>query len=188
MMHIHSGLFGTGLRRRGPLIFVSKTLTPGKLLVLRPMAWMARPSSALRGSEPSHATTTTSTIIANFDNFDISVSDARPVYGPETGLDVEDAMLGTNGSIYMRFPFTFDGDPSQLDELDLVTRYDDGFVAYLNGQKLAAENVPIDSSWDSTASGSFGAVNGQIPVRYFQHVGRSQCVAAGRRTCSPCKA
>ena len=98
---------------------------------------------------------------------DISVSEARPVYGPETGLDVQDEMLGTNGSIYMRFPFTFDGDPSQLDELDLVTRYDDGFVAYLNGQRLAAANVPIESSWDSTASGSFGAVNGQIPVRYF---------------------
>ena len=41
--------------------------------------------------------------------------------------------------------------------------YDDGFRAYLNGTEIAAENVPIESSWNSAASVEFGAVQGQLP-------------------------
>ena len=49
-------------------------------------------------------------------------------------------MLGVNPTAYIRIPFQMDGDPSQLDRLKLRMKYDDGFVAYLNGQKIAEAN------------------------------------------------
>ena len=51
-----------------------------------------------------YARTPTSTMTASFDNFDITVPDQRPVYGPEIGLDVKASMQDKNGSIYMRMP------------------------------------------------------------------------------------
>ena len=108
--------------------------TPGKKLGRDrwrrwdPVRWLSSVRSFAR-------TTSTSTMTADFANFDINVADGREVYTSEMGLDVADTMLDSNASIYMRFPFTFNGDTSQLDEMDLVTRYDDGFVAYLNGDR-----------------------------------------------------
>jgi hypothetical protein len=109
----------------------------------------------------------TNTMTANFQDFNISVPDQRPVYGPEIGLDVKAAFYDKNASIYLRIPFVFNEDPTRLDELSLSTRYDDGFIAYLNGAELTRQNVPIQDAWDSAAGTPFGAVNGQIPVRQF---------------------
>ncbi len=119
------------------------------------------PRVGLYGRTPS------STMTASFDNFDIIVPDQPPVYGPEIGMDVQGIMQDKNGSIYLRLPFTYDNDPSQLDEMVLTARYDDGFIAYLNGTELTRQNAPIQEAWDSSTQAEFGAVGGQIPIRQF---------------------
>lgn len=55
--------------------------------------------------------------------------------------DVGERMHQRNASLYARFPFAV-ADPSALDRLALRVRYDDGFVAYLNGVEIARRNAP----------------------------------------------
>ena len=50
-------------------------------------------------------------------------------------------MAGVNSSVYVRVPFHVD-DPGLLEALELRIRYDDGFVAYLNGAVVARRNAP----------------------------------------------
>src|SRR5262249_49734273 len=57
-------------------------------------------------------------------------------YKPFINTDVQSQMLGINSTIYYRLPFNVPT-PSTLQSLTLRVRYDDGFIAYLNGQKVA---------------------------------------------------
>jgi hypothetical protein len=52
------------------------------------------------------------------------------------GLDVGADMYGTATGCYVRVPFTVADDPNDYTFLTLKARYDDGFVAYLNGVEL----------------------------------------------------
>ncbi len=63
--------------------------------------------------------------------------------------DVLDAMLDANASVYLRVEF--DLDPASADELRLLMKYDDGFVAYLDGVRVASANAPDDVTWESAA-------------------------------------
>jgi hypothetical protein len=54
-------------------------------------------------------------------------------------------------TIYIRIPFSV-FDVSALESLELLMRYDDAFVAYLNGQEIARRNFDGSPSWDSSAS------------------------------------
>jgi len=68
------------------------------------------------------------------------------------GLDVQDQMYGQNASCYVRVPFSLDGPTiDTLSELHLGVRYDDGFVAYLNGVEVGRANVTGAPAWDSRA-------------------------------------
>lgn len=64
--------------------------------------------------------------------------------------DVEEAMWGIHPSAYVRVPFDVE-DPSALDVLTLRIRYDEGFIAYLNGEEVARRNAPDEPAWDSRA-------------------------------------
>ncbi|MGK0188528.1 MAG: hypothetical protein ACI9R3_004339 [Verrucomicrobiales bacterium] len=63
------------------------------------------------------------------------------------------AMQGVNASSYTRFPFNVET-PSALSGLVLSMKYDDGFIAYLNGVQVASANAPGAVSWDSRATGN----------------------------------
>ena len=78
--------------------------------------------------------------------------DRRGDFAAEIGLDVATAMDGVNPSAYVRVPLQLD-DPEDLllDQLNLSMKYDDGFVAFLNGQQVAARNAP--GGGDSPPSG-----------------------------------
>ncbi len=65
--------------------------------------------------------------------------------------DLETNMLGVASSAFIRTPFTASGTP---DTLKLKVRYDDGFVAYLNGVEVARRNAPETLAWDSVATTS----------------------------------
>ena len=71
-------------------------------------------------------------------------------YEPIIGLDLFDTMRGENETAYIRIPF--DGvNTTDLVSLTLRMRYDDGFIAYLNGVRIAAINEPVDPFWKSGA-------------------------------------
>ncbi|MBU0679276.1 MAG: lamin tail domain-containing protein [Verrucomicrobia bacterium] len=61
--------------------------------------------------------------------------------------DVHDQMWSNNGTCYMRIPFVLSA-PSLYDSLNLLVKYDDGFVAYLNGREIASANAPADALWN----------------------------------------
>ena len=67
-------------------------------------------------------------------------------------IDVGDQMPGVNESSYLRIPFTLAGSPANFSILSLRLRYDDGFVAFLNGTRLAGRNDPATLLWDSGAT------------------------------------
>jgi hypothetical protein len=54
--------------------------------------------------------------------------------------DVGARMSGIMTSCYFRIPFTLDTDPNELNSITLQIRYDDGFVAYINGEELDRDN------------------------------------------------
>jgi hypothetical protein len=66
------------------------------------------------------------------------------------GTDVRDQMLGVSPSLYTRVEFNADN-PAAYDQLKLRMKYDDAFVAYLNGQEVARRNFIGTPAWDSVA-------------------------------------
>ena len=66
-------------------------------------------------------------------------------------LDIESQMYNQNASVYIRIPFELD-DPSDITQLNLGMMYDDGFMAYLNGQRIASANSRTLVSWSTAAS------------------------------------
>src|SRR5690606_360160 len=65
--------------------------------------------------------------------------------------DLAEPMHGVNASAWIRFPFAIDGEPTAT-ELDLTVRYDDGFIAYVNGTPVARRNAPEPAPWNAAAT------------------------------------
>lgn len=71
------------------------------------------------------------------------------------------AMRNVNTSCYLRVPFTV-AEGTQLLSLKLRLKYDDGFIAWLNGQPLMSGGTqlrrlcPNTVAWNSAATGSLG--------------------------------
>jgi hypothetical protein len=63
--------------------------------------------------------------------------------------DVKNQMLNKS-SLYIRYIFNL-SDSSIFDVLTLRIKYDDGFIAYLNGVEVARRNAPQNADWNSTA-------------------------------------
>jgi hypothetical protein len=72
-------------------------------------------------------------------------------FSPFIDTDLRSQMYGVAASAYLRLPFAVN-DPSAIDQLILRVKYDDGFVAYLNGQEISRRNVPDTPDWNSTAT------------------------------------
>jgi hypothetical protein len=78
--------------------------------------------------------------------------------GYETGTGYE-ALIRTSVasgtvSCYVRIPFQV-ADPMEVSSLDLDVKYDDGFIAYINGTRVGSKNAPPAGAevWNSTTSG-----------------------------------
>jgi len=70
-------------------------------------------------------------------------------------IDVGDLMSGSNTSCYIRTSFELDFETLQdATGLYLKVRYDDGFVAYLNGAEIQRSGFTGGPRWNSTADGS----------------------------------
>ena len=69
-------------------------------------------------------------------------------------LDIESLMYNKHSTCYIRIPFTLDVDPAFYDSLVLKIRYDDAFIAWLNGDEIQRENFTGIPGWDSDGTGS----------------------------------
>ncbi len=67
------------------------------------------------------------------------------------GIDVGPQMYELNTTCYVRILFTTETDPGECDFMILRMRYDDGFVAYLNGVEIARSQFAGTPQWDSRA-------------------------------------
>jgi len=74
-------------------------------------------------------------------------------FDPFIRTSVFDAMFSTRPSIYLRYRFEAQAN-RQYNNLTFGMRYDDGYVAYLNGTEIARRNAPVVVSWDSMATKS----------------------------------
>ncbi len=93
--------------------------------------------------------------IAAYERFEIatqSASDESVVanYTEQIQTDLEASMYGRRSTAYLRMPFDV-GEAEPFRELSLLTRYDDGIVAYLNGTEIARRNAPEPVLWNSAA-------------------------------------
>lgn len=80
--------------------------------------------------------------------------DRNTTYLPYIGIDVRETMEGQVTTAFVRIPFSVTAEElAEVTTLTLMVRYDDGFVAFLNGVRVAENNAPADLSWDSGASG-----------------------------------
>ena len=69
-------------------------------------------------------------------------------------LDIESLMYNRHSTCYIRIPFALNVDPAFYDLLVLKIRYDDAFVAWLNGDEIQRENFTGIPGWDSDGTSS----------------------------------
>ena len=70
-------------------------------------------------------------------------------------INVQNQMYSKNATCYIRIPFNVTADALQgLTSLVLKVRYDDGFVAYLNGAEVQRASFNGTPAWNSVASTS----------------------------------
>lgn len=74
-----------------------------------------------------------------------------PSFVQEIRTDLRASLFDQGSSVYVRLPFGV-ANPSDIALLKLRLKYDDGFVAYLNGVELTAANAPATAAWDSSAT------------------------------------
>ncbi len=76
--------------------------------------------------------------------------DNEPTYLALIGTQLNE-MFGGNTSAYLRVKFHVD-DPQAVNSLTLRMKFDDGFTAYLNGQRVEGVHAPAPPAWDDAAS------------------------------------
>lgn len=90
-------------------------------------------------------------------------------------IDVESDMYGNNATCYIRIPFTVDGgELASYDGLTLKVRYDDGFIAYINGTEVKRYNFSGTPAWNSSSSGSHEASSAFDTFDISAHIGELQ--------------
>ena len=81
------------------------------------------------------------------------------------GHDLFETMRLNNASVYVRVPFEV-SDPAAIQALSLSMKYDDGFVAYLNGEKAAEANAPPAPVWNSEATDGHPDVDAKVSIEF----------------------
>jgi hypothetical protein len=128
--------------------------------------------AAKRVLVPGSAVSTTWRSDLNFDDGEWMVCEGSPGgigYEQESGyegsisLDVEGEMSSggsnPNTSCLVRIPFTLtSGILQSMEGLYLKLNYDDGFVVFLNGIRVAEANAPLTLTWNSASTTTHEAV------------------------------
>ncbi len=81
-------------------------------------------------------------------------------YRPYLRRDLAATMKSVNASAWLRMPFIAS---EVFDQVTLRLRYDDGFVAYVNGVEVARRNAPAGQpGWNGSATASHAGTNEEI--------------------------
>ena len=113
-----------------------------------------------------HGTFSANAADRQYDDFVLtlgSTGEGALSYRPLVRTDLEAAMFGAGrASAYVRLPFQV-ADTAGLAQLTLRMRYDDGFVAWLNGTEVARRNAPAAPAFDSTAAAERTRAEALVP-------------------------
>lgn len=83
---------------------------------------------------------------------EVEIFGVEQSYDKDITTDIETQMFDINSSAYFRCPFDID-DLNLYNTLALKMKFDDGFIAYINGVKVASENASTDTpNYDDIAS------------------------------------
>ncbi|NQU19860.1 MAG: lamin tail domain-containing protein, partial [Candidatus Nealsonbacteria bacterium] len=133
-----TGGLGTALQRTGS----SDTNTAGDFVAARePDAGVQNGAIVVPFGETAPATT------------GVGFSSGSSAFDADVQSDVAAEMLGVNTSLWTRIEFQAT-DPAWFDELLLRMKYDDGFVAYLNGAEVASRGAPDVLPYNAAATGA----------------------------------
>ena len=81
--------------------------------------------------------------------------------------EIFELMRYINPSLYVRAPFSAAGlDLAELRQMTLRMRFDDGFIAYLNGVEVMRFNAPEMALWNSTSQFSYPDSSGSQVHRF----------------------
>ncbi len=84
--------------------------------------------------------------------------------------NLEQSLKGRTASAYVRSEFEITGNVlPTYKSLDLNINYDDGFVAYLNGQEIARVSAPSNLAWDSVATEPHGGIAASVQYPDFSN-------------------
>jgi hypothetical protein len=108
---------------------------------------------------------------------DPNPSDTNVPFTSFIGTDVKSRMLNQRTSVYIRLHFPV-SNPLLIKSLLLGLRFDDGFVAYLNGVRVAAENAPGVVAWNAAATQS-RSDNSAVAFKNFDLTGWTQLLQPG---------
>lgn len=75
------------------------------------------------------------------------------------------APMSRNNSCYVRLPFVVD-DPTAFTDWRLLVQYDDGFIAYLNGEEIVRRNAPDNAVWNSAATANHPDAEAVVPEEF----------------------
>ena len=89
--------------------------------------------------------------LASTDIANIAKGMDETVSSSDVGLNVTTQMQNVNSSAFIRIPFTI-ADAGSIDNLLLSIRFNDGFIAWINGVQVAAVNAPGSPAWNSAAT------------------------------------
>ena len=81
----------------------------------------------------------------------VGFSDGETAIERSVSTDIGGVMRNVNASLWTRIEFEA-GDAALYDALTLRMKYDDGFVAYLNGMPVASAYPPETLAWNSAAT------------------------------------
>ena len=77
--------------------------------------------------------------------------DTDPDYRPYFQTDLYSAMYNKQASAFVRYTFLLD-DAATITSILLRLKYEDGFIAWLNGVKIASGAAPASNAWNSVAT------------------------------------
>ncbi|RIK76566.1 MAG: hypothetical protein DCC68_19115 [Planctomycetota bacterium] len=85
--------------------------------------------------------------------YDLGVGPGAVDYNPLIGVNVQADMYNRASSVYIRIPFEVtESEANAFNQLTLRVRYDDGFVAYLNGVEIARSGATKNPSYNAVAT------------------------------------
>ena len=77
--------------------------------------------------------------------------DTSPDYHPSIGLDLGPTSMQNNTSCYIRVPFQID-DPATTTFFEFAMKYDDGYIAYINGTRVTSREAPSQATSASAST------------------------------------